>query len=605
MKKQILFILLFLFISLLKGITQTTNQHIEQVENGLIPYVPVEGFAKWNIYDRMKYHDVQGVSIAIIRNFKIEWVKAYGMADTAKKVAMTPETMLSAGSISKMVMGFGAMQLVQNQKLALDEPINNYLKSWQLPDNDFTKKTPVTLRLLLSHKAGTSQQSYWGFTPDVQALPTILDVLKGNPIAQSRGVNVVAEPNQKFEYSGGGSMVAQMAIMDASGEGFDSYIKRTIFDPLSMQHSTFAQPLPTSFQKYASWGYSRAAWYKGKPYIYPQQAAAGLYTTPTDLAKFVIEIQKAYQGKSNLLSQNLAKTMLTPQATISEGSYKEQIGLSPFLLQRSDNQEDKGIYFEHTGVNAGFTAYAIGNLTEGYGAVIMLNSGDDFNGLGFEIRRAIAQTYNWYRFLPEPVKPVKLSEEELDKYVGRYRRGDDEVVEIRREKGYLVEIIRENLGEGKAIYCFPIGNDSIVFTDFNVKGVFGKNTEGSVISLKSEYQTTPMMKMTTDEFAPHELLKRGQYAAAKAAYRALKPYESQITYIVYAYMAQPNFDKNAAKTLLELAAELYPTSNMVDLRWGDYWLKLGDKTKALTYYKKVQKNNPSDENLKKEIEKLE
>jgi hypothetical protein len=212
MKKEQAIIALLVLISLIKSFGQSANPRIEQVENGLIPYVPVAGFAKWNIHERMKYYDVQGVSIVVIRDFKVEWAKAYGMADTAQKMPMTTETMLSAGSISKMVTGFGAFQLVQNKKLALDEPINNYLKSWQLPENDFTKKTPVTLRMLLSHKAGTSQASYWGFTPDVKELPTILDILKGNPVAESRGVVVNSEPNVAFRYSGGGLMVAQCRL---------------------------------------------------------------------------------------------------------------------------------------------------------------------------------------------------------------------------------------------------------------------------------------------------------------------------------------------------------------------------------------------------------
>lgn len=193
-------------------------------------------------------------------------------------------------------------------------------------------------------------------------------------MAESRGVVVNSEPNAAFRYSGGGMMVAQMAVMDASKMAFEDYTEQAIFKPLSMQHTTFAQPLPERFKSQAAWGYSAAAWYKGTPYVYPQQAAAGLYTTPTDLAKFVIELQKAYQGKSALLQQSLAKTMLTAQTTISEGAYREQMAVSPFLLQHIDSQEDKGVYFEHTGVNAGFAAYAIGNLTEGYGAVILSKS---------------------------------------------------------------------------------------------------------------------------------------------------------------------------------------------------------------------------------------
>ena len=587
-----------------KTAQQGIQQRIQQVENGLIPYVPVEGFKTWNIAERMKYYDIQGVSIAVINNFKVEWAKGYGMADTTQKLPMTTETMLSAGSISKMVMAFGALQLVQNGQLSLDAPINNYLKSWQIAENDFTKKTPITLRMLLSHKAGTSQASYWGFTPDVKQLPTILDVLQGNPIAETRGVVVNSEPNKEFRYSGGGSMIAQLAVMDVANERFEDYTQRTIFGPLSMSNTTFAQPLPKPFQSRASWGYSAAAWYKGTPYVYPQLAAAGLYTTPTDLSKFIIELQNAYRGKSKLLEQSLAKKMLTPQATISEGGYREQIGLSPFLLQRIDNQEDKGMYFEHTGANAGFMAYAIGNFTEGYGAVIMLNSGDDFDGLGKEIRRAIAQTYGWYKFLPESVKPILLPVNELDKYVGRYRRGVDAVVHIRRENDYLVETIAEGLNEGRAIYCFPVAPDTLVFTDFGVKGFIKKDSKGDVISLQTVWQNEPMLRMKAAEFTPHELLKQGNYAAAKEAYRQMNLNESQLTYMIYDYMNKKTADTNALKTLLELAEEKYPKSSMVFSRWGDFYVKMKDKSNALLNFEKALMLDPTDKTVQEAVKKL-
>ena len=170
---------LFLLLSFgLKVVTFAQNNQVKdrtrQVENNLIPYVPVNGFPTWNLSERMKHYGVQGVSIAVINNFKVEWAKGYGMADTLKKQPVTTETMFSAGSISKLLMAFGAFQLVQSQQMSLDAPINNYLTSWKIPENDFTTKTPITLRMLLSHKAGTSQQSYFGFLPTKNPLPSIL-----------------------------------------------------------------------------------------------------------------------------------------------------------------------------------------------------------------------------------------------------------------------------------------------------------------------------------------------------------------------------------------------------------------------------------------------
>jgi hypothetical protein len=152
------------------------------------------------------------------------------------------------------------------------------------------------------------------------------------------------------------------------------------------------------------------------PYVYPQQAAAGLYTTPTDLAKFFIDVQKSYIGKGKILSQSAVKQMLTPQQTVSDGTYKEQIGIGPFLIQRSDNQEVAGTYFEFTGINAGFLAYGIASITNGNEVVNMLNSGDDVNGVGKELRRAVAKVYEWTNFLPDELIPVDLTDNELNKF---------------------------------------------------------------------------------------------------------------------------------------------------------------------------------------------
>lgn len=574
---------------------------VKEVENNLITYVPVKGFGSWNILDRMKYYKVPGVSIAVIKDFKIDWAKGYGLADTLKNIPVTTETMFSAGSISKFVAAVTALQLVQNGKLALDSPINNYLTSWKIPDNDFTRKKPISLRMLLSHTGGTTQSSYFGFIPDKNPLPTIVEILSGAPIAESRPVMVNSEPAIAFRYSGGGTMIAQMAMMDVSNQDFATLTQQTILEPLGMKNATFQQPLPGKYLSQASWGYSSAPWYKGMPYVYPQQAAAGLYATPTDLAKFIIDVQKSYQGKGKILQKNIAQQMLTPQVFVSDGGYKEEMGIGPFLLQRIDNKEPKGMYFEFTGVNAGFVAYVIGNLTEGYGAVIMLNTGDDFNGLGKEIRRAIAKSYNWYAFLPEEVQPISLSDEVLDKYVGRYRRGADEVVYLRKEKNYLIE----NINEGADISCFPVTKDTIVFSDFNIKGGFKTDEAGQVISLQSVWQDKPMPKMKVDEFSPGELLKARKYVAAKEGYRQMNMNEYQITYLVYELLNKKPAQSDAAKALLELAVEQHPNSSIVYSRQGDYYLKIKDKLNAIKSYQKALVLDPNDEQTKATLKQLE
>jgi CubicO group peptidase (beta-lactamase class C family) len=604
LKKTLTICLLTIFLlafPVIKSVGQTVSQNISSVENGLIPYVPVSGFPPWNIYQRMKYYNVKGVSIAVIKDFKIEWAKGYGMADTLKKTPVTTNTMFSAGSISKLLAAAIAMKLVQDGRLALDSPINNYLQSWQITDNEFTQKTPVTLRMLLSHTAGTSQSSYFGLLPDKYPLPTIVEILNGAPIAESRRVVVNSAPGKEFRYSGGGSMIAQMAMMDVAKTPFEVLASKVLFNPMGIKNATFAQPLPVKYSNQASWGYSAASWYKGMPYVYPQQAAAGLYATPTELAKFIIELQKCLQGKGSLLAQPLAKQMTTPQAEVSMGSYHEQIGVGPFLLERADNKEEKGRYLEFTGVNAGFTAYVIGNLVEGYGSVIMLNSGDDNNGLGMELRRAIANTYNWYHFLPEPVTPIKISADNAQQYIGRYRKGADEVVTISSEKGYFIE----RINNGSVIYCFPVAKDTVVLTDFNVKAVFKRDSNNQIVGLQTAYQDKPMPKMLAGEYTPGELLGMKKYSAAAEAYGKLQLNEYQLTYMIYDLLHKPGADEAAIFTLLQLAQNSFPSSSIVFSRWGDYYLKQNNRVEAISNYKKALALSPDDKELTEKVAALQ
>lgn len=589
-----------LYLLLLLLITSTAfpqsrkvKERIRQVENNLMPYVPVKGFAGWNLLDRMAYYKVPGLSIAVIHDYKIEWAKGYGLADTIRKIPVTTETMFSAGSISKLLMAATALKMVENGQLDLNRPINDYLSSWKVPENDYTRKTPITLRMLLSHSAGTSQTSYFGFTP-TEPLPSIVEVLNGAPIAGTRGVVVNSEPGKEFRYSGGGSMVAQMALMDVSGKSFSALTQQLLFEPLGMRHSTFEQPVPARFARQCAWAYSEASWFKGMPYVYPQQAAAGLYSTPTDLARFFLDLQQSFRGKGTVLSAATTRTMFTPQVNVSDGGYKEQMGIGPFLIQRTDNKDPRGIYFEFTGVNAGFLAYGIASVEGGNGVIIMLNSGDNQNGIGKEIRRAVAKVYDWYQYLPEEIQPIALSDAELDAFTGRYRMGPDEVLKLRKEKNYLVETIND----GPDIYCFPTAKDSIVFTDYNIKGFFTRDADGKVVGVQNIYQQKPMPRMKDDEFTPSEYLKNHRYAEAKIAFSALKMNEGQITYLAYDLMNRRPMEAAAVRTVLEVAVEQHPNSSMVYSRWGDFYLKRNDRSRAIEMYEKAVSLDPSDSQTK-------
>lgn len=575
---------------------RTVAAQVQEVENSLMPYVPVAGLAGWNLQERMKFYRVPGLSIAVIHNYQVAWAKAYGWADTTARTPVTTATMFSAGSISKLVTAGAALALVQQGKLTLDAPINTYLKSWQLGENDFTRPRPVSLRLLLSHQAGTSQSSYWGFVPSITPLPSVVDILSGQPRAESRPVVVNGKPGTEFRYSGGGYLVAQLAMTDVSGQDFTSLTDATLFRPLGMRTATFAQPLPKALQARAAWAYSENSWFKGMPYVYPQQAPTGLYATPTDLARFLIEVQQAYRGQGKVLSQASARAMLTPQIDVSNGTYREQMGLGAFLLQRADRTDEASRYFEHTGVNAGFLAYAMGSVTGGNGVVIMMNNDGGASELGKELRRAVAKVYGWPEFLPPPIRPAARPVATLDACAGRYQRGPDEVVTFRREGQHLVETINA----GRPILCYPVGGgDTLAFTDFPLKASFERTAAGQVTGFRMLGADKATPRLGQDEFLPGELLRLGRIAEAVAGYRALNLNEYQLTYMAYELLnRRPRPNLPAAEGLLTLAQERFPQSAVVFARWGDLHTCRRDTNKAVAAYQTALRLNPDDKELR-------
>ena len=582
-----------------KPTAPTVAARIRQVENSLLPYVPVDGLLGWNLQERMKYHRVPGLSIAVIRNYQVEWAKAYGWADTTARTPVTPATLFSAGSISKLATAAAALTLVQQGKLSLDAPINTYLKSWQLGDNDFTRKRPVSLRLLLSHQGGTSQSAYFGFVPGKKPLPSVVDTLSGQPAAETRPVVVNREPGTGFQYSGGGYLVAQLAMMDATGQAFAPLTEALLFKPLKMRSTTFAQPLPPALAARAAWAYSENSWFKGMPYVYPQQAPAGLYATPTDLARLLIELQQAYRGRGRVLTQASARAMLTPLADVSTGTYREQIGLGAFLLQRADKTDENSRYFEHTGVNAGFLAYAIGSVTGGNGVVIMMNNNNGADELGKELRRAVGKVYGWPDFLPPPIRPAATLAQDLDGYAGRYRRGPDEVLLFERQGDHLVE--RINAGQG--IPTYPVGHDTVAFTDFPFKGKFERNATGQITSLRmlGLGDVAPMLRLQPEERLPGEWLRAGRIPEAVAGYRILKLNEYQLTYMAYDLLNSRPANLTAAEGLLNLALEQFPQSAIVLARLGDLRLRQGDKAAAISAYQTSLRLNPDDKELREKL----
>jgi len=355
------------------------ESEINLIENNLMSESGAS--TRCNILDRMDEYNVPGVSIAVVEGGILKWAKGYGLANTETGSEVNPNTLFQAASISKPLTALLALKLFEEGQVELDGDVNSYLEAWSVPENKFTTTEKVTLRRLLSHTAGTTVHGFGGYK-QTETLPSIEMVLSGQ--GNSPAVEVDKVPGSLWRYSGGGYTIMEKVVEDVSGLLLEEYFDEVVSTPLNMINSILIQPLPEQFHNIASAAYnSRGKLVDGFWHNYPEQAAAGLWTTPTDLAKYCIEIHEIYQGKSKgILSPQTVELMLT--------NHKNDYGLGLSLLSTNDNE----IIFQHDGKNEGFTNRFVAFANSG-NAVVILTNGDRGNDLIEEILRGMEDFYGW------------------------------------------------------------------------------------------------------------------------------------------------------------------------------------------------------------------
>ncbi|MGB6833458.1 MAG: serine hydrolase [Candidatus Acidiferrum sp.] len=382
---------------------------IARIENGLLPAVVIKGQppAPMTIAARMVHYKVPAVSVAFFNHGQIIWTKAYGLADVASKKPTTADTLFQAASISKPVAALAALRLVQDGKLNLDEDVNVKLKTWKVPESAFTEKEKVTIRRILSHSAGLTVHGFAGYASD-EAVPTVVQILNGEKPANSDPIRVDVVPGTLWRYSGGGFVVLQTLLYDVTGKPFPQIMSDLVLRPAGMTHSTYEQPLPKNLWPEAATPYrANGDPVKGGWHTYPEMAPAGLWTTPSDLARIAIEVQNEYAGKSSkILSQDMARQMLTPQmGTWGLGFGLESTGGKPS--------------FSHGGANEGFRCNLFAYTDGGQGFAVMTNS-DSGGELTEEIYRAVAKEYAWPDFHPTEHALLKMNPTQFAAYAGSY-----------------------------------------------------------------------------------------------------------------------------------------------------------------------------------------
>jgi CubicO group peptidase (beta-lactamase class C family) len=326
------------------------------------------------VRERMRESRIPAVSIAVVESGKLAGATAFGTANV--------DTVFQAASISKPVAAMAALHMSQNGNFTLDEDVNGKLKSWKLPENELTRSKKVTLRGLLSHSAGLTVHGFPGYANGA-TLPSLVQIFEGNGPANTKPIRVDLEPGSKWRYSGGGYTLVQQMMMDRMGWPFPQIMERMVLSRAGMKRSSYEQPPGRALAANAATAHKTdGAPIEGRWRVYPEMAAAGLWTTPADLAHWAIELREAYYGRSNkILERTTAREMLTRQ--------KENWGLGPQL-----GGKDETFRFQHGGSNAGFRAVLVMLVASGQGAVIMTNS--DNGGKVFQpLLAAVAAEYGW------------------------------------------------------------------------------------------------------------------------------------------------------------------------------------------------------------------
>lgn len=384
----------------------TPDPRIEAVRTGLTPPMRIVGEdIRWTMDERLAHYACPAVSVAVIEGGEIAWTEAFGAREQGAPGPADADTLFSGASISKPVTATLALQMVDQGVFDLDADVNRHLSGWQVPQNEFTRAQPVTLRHLLSHRAGTTGHGFGAF-PD-GPLPTAIDVLEGRPPALTPPVRVDKTPGGSARYSGGGTMIVQLMLEEASGLDFASLARQRIFEPLGMTRSTFVNPLPQALRDNAAVGHENGEIIAGKWVCVPQLAAGGIWTTARDYARLMIACREAWLGRPGaILSQELAGQMMTPQGG-EFGLGWEIIGAGPARR------------FGHGGSNVGYQCESICFLERGDGAVVMTNAE---SGLIFywEVFAAVSRAHGWTDFLPAPKTVTPIPQDQLDRYVGVY-----------------------------------------------------------------------------------------------------------------------------------------------------------------------------------------
>lgn len=437
-----------------------------------------------SVEEAMGEYDLKGLSIAIIENYNIICTETWGVKDVVTRERIDENTAFSTASIAKPITATLFLILEEKGLISLDEPVSNYLKRWKLPNSKYLKNTEVTLKHLLSHTAGATQHGFADFYKG-DTIPTLVQSLKGELPNYDEEIDFNWIPGMDWGYSGGGYVIAQMAVEDKLGVELSDLGKEYLFDPLGLNHTTFKQPHEEAFllsNLAKAHDENGDIVGDGIP-ITPQVAASGLWSTPGDLAVILIEMQNALRNENNtVISHEVAKKVTEIVTTKVMGGWS----LGWERRYGYGNYE----WFSHGGANTGVGGHIYGTMKDGKGIVILGNSANQ-NRLPVidMLRKSVVFNRNWYLPLDTSLQKP-LSQEVIDLVTGKYTHAIfPEEMEITNENGKLFVRPPSFPGatDNELIY---IGNNEFIMDGFLSKIIIEMDKKNHHLNLNTRRNGT-------------------------------------------------------------------------------------------------------------------
>jgi CubicO group peptidase (beta-lactamase class C family) len=566
-----------------------TAARIARVERGLVPEVRVKGEkGGWSIEERLRVHHTPGVSVAVIHDHRVVWAKAYGVADAATGARLTDTTLMQAASVSKTFTALAALKEVEAGRIPLEANVNRTLRSWRLPENEWTRATPVTLKHLLSHTGGTNVPSI----PEDGRSPTLLEILEGKPPAMTPPVRVELAPGTKFRYSGGATTVVQQMLVDVRGRPFPELMEDVVFAPLKLSHSTFAQPVKSERWPSVAAGHDFDATVLGGTFrVWTGAAAGGLWSTPTDIARLLIEVQLGLRGRSTVVSKEIASRMTTPVISTGDGDVIATT-LGAFV-----EKHGTGVYFGHDGHGIGFMTISRASTTDGKGAVVMAN-GQASTPLMLEILRSIAAEYAWDGWLMPPIDVARVDAAHLAALAGRYGADDREsmLVAVKDDRLEVRQPFREPLE------LLPVAADVFLARADGTRFTFATSATGARSLVRAPPPWPPAGGAVTLQRLPDgappeplELLESGRIDDALSLSKRLRKANPKDPRVQESHLGSIGedltyrlLDAKRAVPVLQLNMALHPQSPMACVNLAEALLRAGRRAEAVPLYTKAK-----------------